>query len=53
LTALGQLQTDNAAGAVDPIPRQAESFAPAHPGEQRELDQVGQRLVFALPAGCE
>jgi len=44
----GQLKPDDAAGAVDPVPRQAQRLAFADTGEQRELDMIGKRRVPTL-----
>jgi signal transduction histidine kinase len=44
LTAFRNVELDDATGAVHALPGQPEHLATTHPGEERELYQIGQRL---------
>src|SRR5437016_2125117 len=53
LAVLRLSQQDDAAGSVHAIPRQAECLTAPYPGEHRELDQISERRIPALPARGE
>src|SRR4029434_165584 len=44
LTDIRTVELDDATGAVHALPGQPEHLATTHPGEERELYQIGQRL---------
>ena len=49
----GAIEPDDARGAVHALPGQPEHLTAPHPGEERELHQVGQVDVPGLPAGVQ